>query len=88
MKNDVSEQYSSLIIPASERFKKMAYTRFDAELNGLQTGVKHFLAIDFSLIHFIKILKNEAIFRCENFTYFHFFASILRSKENAIYTVL
>ena len=58
MRKDVSERYSSLIISASERFKKMAYIRFDAELNGLQTGTKLFLAIDFSHTHFIEILKN------------------------------
>ena len=58
MKNDVSEWYSSLIISASERFKKMAYIRFDAELNGLQTDIEPFLAIDFSDTHFMKILKN------------------------------
>ena len=58
MEKDVSERYSSLIISASERFKKMAYMRFDAELNGLQTGIKLFLAIDFSHTHFIEILKN------------------------------
>ena len=58
MKKHVSDRYCSLIISASERFKKMAYTRFDAELNGLQTGIKPFLAIDFSDTHFMKILKN------------------------------
>ena len=58
MKNDVSERYSSLIISASERFKEIAYVRFDAELNGLQTGLQRFLAIDFSHTHFIEILKN------------------------------
>ena len=58
MEKDVSERYSSLIISASERFKKMAYIRFDAELNGLHTGIKLFLAIDFSHTHFIEILKN------------------------------
>ena len=58
MKNDASEPYRRLIIPASERFQKMACIRFDAELNGLQTDIKFILAIDFSTIHLIKILKN------------------------------
>ena len=58
MKNDVSERYSSLIISASGCFKKIAYIRFDAGLNGLQTGIKLFLAVDFSHTHFIEILKN------------------------------
>ena len=66
----------------------MVYKRFDAELNGLQTSTKLFLAIDFSAMHFIKILKNGAIFRCQNLMYFDFFASTSRSKENTIYTVL
>ena len=57
-KNDVSERHSSLIISASERSKKMAFKRFDADLNGLQTRIKRFLAIDFSQTHFIEILKN------------------------------
>ena len=88
MKNDVSEQYSSLSISVSERFGKMVYIRFDAELYGLQTGITRFLAIDFSAIHIIKILKNRAVFRCQNLMCFDFFASIRRSKENAVYTVL
>ena len=58
MKNDASEPYWGLIIPASERFQKMACIRFDAELNGLQTDIKFILAIDFSNIQLIKILKN------------------------------
>ena len=58
MKKDVSERYSNLIISTSEPFKEMAYIRFDGELNGLQTGIKLFLAIDLSHTHFIEILKN------------------------------
>ena len=88
MKNAVSEQYSSLIISASERFQKMAYIQFDAELYGLQTSIKHFLAIDFSHTRFIEILKTWAIFRCENLMYFDSFAWKSRWKENATYTVL
>ena len=74
MKNDVSEHYCGLIIPASERFGKMVYIRFDTELNGLQTNIKFILAIDFSAMHFIKILKNGVIFRCQNLMYFDYFA--------------
>ena len=62
MKNDVSDQYSRLIISASERFRKMAYIRFDAELNGLQTDVKSFLAIDFFPDYSMRILNNCTIF--------------------------
>lgn len=58
MENDVNERYSDLTISASECFKKLAYIRFDPELNGLQTGIKRFLTIDFSDTHFIKTLKN------------------------------
>ena len=61
-KSDVSEHRSHLIISASERSEKMPYRRFDAELNGLQTDVKRFLAIDFLSMHFIKILKIVEIF--------------------------
>jgi len=66
----------------------MVYIRFNAELNGLQTGVKFFLAIDFSPTHLIKILQNGAIFRLKNLMSFDILASILRSKENTVYTIL
>ena len=64
IKNSVSEHFSSLIISDCESFEKMSNIRFDAESNGLQTGVNFFLAIDFSPIHLVKILKNHANFIC------------------------
>ncbi len=64
MKNGLTEQYSILIIITLESFEKKSYIRIDAELNGLQTGTKGFLAIDFSPIHIVKILKNGVNRRC------------------------
>jgi len=47
MKNTLTEWYSISIISAPERFEAKSNIRFDAELNGLQTGEKIFLAIVF-----------------------------------------
>ncbi len=64
MKNGLTEQYSILIILTLECFEKKSYIGIDAELNGLQTDKKSFLAIDFSPIHIVKILKNGVNRRC------------------------
>jgi hypothetical protein len=80
----LSGQLLSPYASALEHFKTTWNTSFNAELNGLQSDISIFLAIDFWPRHLVKILKKAKYFICEKNTVFGLFRFNIESIEKCL----
>jgi hypothetical protein len=79
---------SNLMISSSKRCLTISNVWFDAQLNGLQNGIKFFLAIDFRPRYLVKILKKTWNCICKKKHCFWFLPSMSRMRRNVLYTIL
>jgi hypothetical protein len=82
-------QNSNMIISSAERCSAMCNVWFDAQLNGLQNGVKFFFGNLFLTSVFGQNTeKKREIVYAKKTLFFDFLPSISRLRRNVLYTVL
>ncbi len=81
LKNRLTGRYSIPIISVLENFEIKSNIGIDAELNGLQTNKKIFLANDFQRIDMVKILKSDSYSKTWSYIIFEIFQPYIGIEE-------